>query len=182
MLYTSYKYLKWTNSLIQPHEHTDSIWRAFIARDECFQPLCCQWPKHNVSANEPTRAIFVLSYARAPANQFIDIITKLLLLLTIANGPWCANFSSLSRIHDHNQTHHIREDTSGRVISPTQRPLPDNTSYSQVTYFHPSGRIRTRSPTAQPFSANEPTRAGFLLSYARAPAKQFIYVVLNYYH
>jgi len=30
----------------------------------------------------------------------------------------------------HTITHHSRYDSSGRVISSTQRPLPDNTRYS----------------------------------------------------
>ena len=37
-------------------------------------------------------------------------------------------------LHDHTQTHHTRWDSSGRVISPMQRPLSDNTQHSQ----HPS--------------------------------------------
>jgi len=53
--------------------------------------------------------------------------------------PQWAKVSSLSRIHDHTQTHHSRYDSSGRVIRPSQRPLLDST--------HHSGRIRTRSPS-----------------------------------
>jgi len=37
----------------------------------------------------------------------------------------------LSRFHDHTQAHHTRNETSGRVIGPSQRPLPDNTQHSQ---------------------------------------------------
>ena len=44
-----------------------------------------------------------------------------------------ARVSSLSRLHDHTQTHHTRYDSSGRVISPTPRPVPDNTQRSQQT-------------------------------------------------
>jgi hypothetical protein len=32
------------------------------------------------------------------------------------------------------------------VISPTPRPLPDNTQYSQETSIHAAGGIRTRYP------------------------------------
>ena len=35
----------------------------------------------------------------------------------------------------HSTTHHSRQDSSGRVISPSQRPLPDNTQHSQQTDF-----------------------------------------------
>ena len=33
----------------------------------------------------------------------------------------------------HTTTHHIREDSSGLVLSLSQRPLPDNTQHSQQT-------------------------------------------------
>jgi hypothetical protein len=39
--------------------------------------------------------------------------------------------------------HHTRQDFSGRVISPSQRPLPDNTQYSQETDIHALYGIRT---------------------------------------
>jgi hypothetical protein len=41
----------------------------------------------------------------------------------------------LSRLHNHTQTHHTWYDSSGRVISPTQRLLPDNTQHSQEIDF-----------------------------------------------
>jgi hypothetical protein len=47
--------------------------------------------------------------------------------------------ASLSKFHDHTQTHHIRQDSSGRVISPSQRPLPDNTRHSQKIFMPPVG-------------------------------------------
>ena len=40
----------------------------------------------------------------------------------------------VSRSHT---THHIRQDSSGRVISSSQRPLPDNTHCSQQTTSMP---------------------------------------------
>jgi hypothetical protein len=60
--------------------------------------------------------------------------------------PQWARASSLSRLHDHTQTHHTRYDPSGRVISPTQRPLPDNTQHSQETDLHAPAGIRTHNP------------------------------------
>jgi len=50
-------------------------------------------------------------------------------------------------IHDHTQTHHKRQDSSGRVISPTQRPIPDNTQHTQGTDIHAAGGIRTHNPS-----------------------------------
>ena len=42
----------------------------------------------------------------------------------------------------HTTTHHSRQDSSGRVISSSQRPLPDN---SQQTNIHAPGGIRTHN-------------------------------------
>ena len=47
----------------------------------------------------------------------------------------------------HTRTHHSRLDSSGRVISPSQRPLPDNTQHSQQTDIYASGGTRTRNPS-----------------------------------
>jgi len=44
----------------------------------------------------------------------------------------------------HTTTHHSRYDSSGRVISSSQRPLPDNTRHSQQTNIHAPGGIRTQ--------------------------------------
>ena len=52
------------------------------------------------------------------------------------------------------QTHHTWWDSSGRVTSPTQRPLPDNTQHSKQTDIHASGRIRTLNPNNR--TAEEP--------------------------
>ena len=35
--------------------------------------------------------------------------------------------SSLLSLSNHTQTHHTRQESSGRVIAPTKRPVPDNT-------------------------------------------------------
>jgi hypothetical protein len=45
----------------------------------------------------------------------------------------------------HTTTHDIRYDSSGRVISSSQRPLPDNTQHSQQTDIHATGGIRTHN-------------------------------------
>ena len=41
----------------------------------------------------------------------------------------------------HTTTHHSRYDSSGRVISSSQRPLPENTQHSQQTDIHASRGI-----------------------------------------
>ena len=47
----------------------------------------------------------------------------------------------------HTTTHYSRQDSSGRVISPSQRPLSDNTQHSQQTNIHAPGGIRTHNPS-----------------------------------
>jgi len=44
----------------------------------------------------------------------------------------------------HTTTHHSRQDSTGLVISSSQRPLPDNTQHSRQTNFHAAGGIRTQ--------------------------------------
>jgi hypothetical protein len=45
----------------------------------------------------------------------------------------------------HTTTHHSRYNSSGRVISSSYRPLPENTQQSQQTHIHTPGGIRTHS-------------------------------------
>ena len=57
-----------------------------------------------------------------------------------------ARASSLLRLRDCIHTHYSGYDSSGRVIGPPQRPLPDNTQHSQQTDMHTPSGIRTRNP------------------------------------
>ena len=43
------------------------------------------------------------------------------------------------------QTHLDKSHLVGRVISPTHRPLPDNTQHPQKTNIHAPGGIRTHN-------------------------------------
>ena len=45
----------------------------------------------------------------------------------------------------HTTMHHSRQDSSGRVISSSQRPLPDNTQHSKQTNTHAPGGIWTHN-------------------------------------
>ena len=53
--------------------------------------------------------------------------------------------SSFEVSRSHTTTRHSRQDSSGRVISSSQRPLPDNTQHSQQTNVHATGGIRTHN-------------------------------------
>ena len=51
-------------------------------------------------------------------------------------------------IHEVSRSHTTtHQDSSGRVISSSQRPLPDNTQHAQQTNIHVSGGIRTHNPS-----------------------------------
>jgi hypothetical protein len=55
---------------------------------------------------------------------------------------------SLSRLHDHTQSHHTRSESFGRAITPLQRPLPDYTQHSLETDILSPGRIQTAIPAS----------------------------------
>jgi hypothetical protein len=57
---------------------------------------------------------------------------------TVPSGPGSPHYRGFTITFRH---------TSGRVISPTQRTLPDNTQHLQEKEIHAPGRIRTRSPS-----------------------------------
>ena len=82
--------------------------------------------------------------------QFTAIMRHNILLYQLlhsALAPSGARASSLSRLHDHFHTHHTKQVSSGRVISPSQRPLPDNTQHSLQTEIHAPGGIRNSNPS-----------------------------------
>ena len=54
----------------------------------------------------------------------------------------------LRGLRDHTHwAHHTRQDSSERAVSPSQRPLRDNTQHSQQTGIHAPGGIRTHNPS-----------------------------------
>ena len=53
----------------------------------------------------------------------------------------------LLKFRNYTQTHHSRYYSSRRMISPTQRPLPDNTEHSQETNIHTASGIRNNNPS-----------------------------------
>jgi hypothetical protein len=69
--------------------------------------------------------------------QNVEYLTLRLLMSYIYGAP------ILDASRSHTATQHSRQDASGRVISSSQRPLPDNTRHSQQTNIHAPGGIRT---------------------------------------
>jgi hypothetical protein len=68
--------------------------------------------------------------------------------------PYCQRFTIILK------THHTRYDSSGRGISPTQRPLPDNAQHSQRTEMHALGGVRTHNPSMRAAEDTRPTPYG----------------------
>jgi len=78
--------------------------------------------------------------------------------------------SSMLRLYDHTQTHQnhtqthqSRQDSSGRVISPTHRPLPDNEQHPQETDIDAPGCFGTHNTRKR--AAAHPRFIRRLLSY-----------------
>ena len=65
------------------------------------------------------------------------------------NSPQWLRTSSLSSLHDHTQTHHTRQDSSGWVISPVERPL---TTHNTQTCPRPDS-----NPQSEKASGRRPT-------------------------
>ena len=69
------------------------------------------------------------------------------IVVVFSTTPYRALASSFDVSWSHTTTRHNRQDSSGRVISPSQRSLPDNTQHSQQTNIHAPARIRTHDPS-----------------------------------
>jgi hypothetical protein len=61
------------------------------------------------------------------------------------SGPTCVMAYSFLKFLDDTTTHNSRQDSSGRVISSSQWPLPENTKHSQQTNIYDPGGIRTKN-------------------------------------
>jgi hypothetical protein len=62
--------------------------------------------------------------------------------------------SSLQRLYDHTWACQTRQDSSGRVIEPTQRSLPENAQHSQETDIHAPAGFETAIPSQQAEAAD----------------------------
>ena len=71
----------------------------------------------------------------------------------------------------HTTTQHSRQDSSGRVISSSQRPLPDNTRHSQQQISMPPVGFEPKISTGE-----RPQAAHLLRSWVRIPPGAWIFV------
>jgi hypothetical protein len=65
------------------------------------------------------------------------------------SSPQWAGASSSSRFYDHNQTHRTRDNASGKVISPSLKPPPDNTQQFQKTNIQPTMEFEPVIPVSK---------------------------------
>ena len=72
-------------------------------------------------------------------NYYIIIFFFFLLWFCTPTRVMASSFLRFSR--SHTMTHHSRQDSSGRVISSSQRPLTDNTQNSQQANIHALGGL-----------------------------------------
>ena len=79
-----------------------------------------------------TSLITDYKYTQATINGLQEMHPVILLLLSSITTDWVW----LLIFRSHTTTRHSRQDSSERVISSSQRPLPDNTQQSQQTNIH----------------------------------------------
>ena len=73
------------------------------------------------------------------------------------NSPQWA--SPLSRLYNHTKARRSLQDFSGRVISPTQRLVPENAKHSQERDIHtPTPHRRDSNPQSQQARSRSPAR------------------------
>ena len=99
----------------------------------------------------------MLKISEPKLRDFVTISSYLLTTpindFNMAQQPLLSRASSVSRLQDHTQTHHIQQDSSERVIGPSQRPLLNNTQHSKETDIHdPSGLRHTIVASQRPHS------------------------------
>ena len=105
-----------------------------------------EYPKQaRHSCNFQRRAIsgHLVSPPTLRSTDNLHYYIPLLFFCAVALRPnACYGLLILDVSRSHTTTHHSREDSSGWVISSSQRPLPDNTQHPQQTNIHAPCGIR----------------------------------------
>ena len=127
--------------------YVNSLWFLFVRRILFQDSPLGRFTSH-------LRQKQVTTYHRAPIdnpwysevqNQFVLFLPRALLqhFFIVALRPSAGHGLLILEVsRSHTTTQHSRQDSSGRVISSSQRPLPDNTRHSQQTNIHARGGIR----------------------------------------
>ena len=93
-------------------------------------------PDRSYSSVHTVNKVFVLAKIMLRFKQLCQILFSVTLRPNMGHG---LRILEVSRSHT---THNSRYDSSGRVISSSQRPPPDNTQHSQQRNIRAPGRIR----------------------------------------
>jgi len=110
----------------------------------CFEFCCKLWASLWFNPLNPELNPICYLLALLGAHHFLHVSrikVKILTFRRLMSYIYGAPILDVSR--SHTTTQHSRLDYSGRVISSSQRPLPDNTRHSQQTNIHAPGGIRT---------------------------------------
>jgi len=149
---------KWSNIGLQSALFV--IWRKWMVKIACQCPWTLQFSTTIVRLSKLMEFIWVgrLGHGKNKHsfNALIAFLSFLLSLTSSTYSLWAQRVivasdhtQRLTHTHTHTythtQTHHSWQDSSGRVITPTQRSVPDNTQHSQETNIHAVSRIRTHN-------------------------------------
>jgi len=88
------------------------------------------------------------THLEAPCKR--TTILGFLFLFLAQQSPLGHDLLTCDVSRSHTTKHHSRWDSSGRVISSSQRPLPDNTQHPQQTFMPPVGFEPTISACERP--------------------------------
>jgi hypothetical protein len=99
-------------------------------------------PDSTIRDNESVPFVLILADVAASGDRNVfkreaEIISR---FFTMVQQPIEGQNLRLSRLYNHTQTHLTLEDSCGRVIIPTHRPLPDNTQHLEEKDIHSSRR------------------------------------------
>ena len=102
--------------------------------------ICVGFNEHKMSIRKTTRRTtsYFVYYIYIYIHIYIFFFFAVALRPNAGHG-----LLILEASRSHTTMQHSRQDSSGRVISSSQRPLPDNTQHSQQTNTHAPGWIRT---------------------------------------
>ena len=146
------------------HNHWFSICAALFACSVCcvIQSTRTEWNRNwtngcvNSCTNSPEdgpvgpKHVEIQQYTNKIETSvgFHSMFVCLFVCLLLARQPPVGQGFLIHEVfRSHTTTHHSRLASSGRVISSSQRPLPDNTQHSQQTNIHAPSGIRTYNPS-----------------------------------
>ena len=114
--------------------------KCFGKREKSLAPPTLQSHDCPVQSSHHTYTILA-QYIKIKFSAHSVSLSSTLTLRLLMSYIYGVHILDVSR--SHTTMHHNRYDSSGRVISSSQRPLPDNTRHSQQTNIHAPGGIRT---------------------------------------